>query len=70
MTKLEQIKEFVASLDPKDVGKITEWIDAYNAKLNRGRRVGLTSELPEDWQDAVQKAKVPNEFKHLDTEWK
>jgi hypothetical protein len=32
--------------------------------------VGLTSELPEDWQDAVQKAKVPNEFKHLDTELK
>jgi hypothetical protein len=33
MTKLEQFKEFVAALDPKDVRKLTEWIDAYNADL-------------------------------------
>jgi phosphoketolase len=33
MSKLDQFKEFVASLDPKDVRKLTEWMDAYNAEL-------------------------------------
>ncbi len=33
MTKLEQFKEFVSSLDPKDVRKLTEWMDEYNAEL-------------------------------------
>ncbi len=33
MTKLEEFKQFVSSLDPKDVRKLTEWIDEYNAEL-------------------------------------
>ncbi len=36
----------------------------------RDRRVGLTSELPEEWAEAVRNAKVPDEFAHLDDELK
>jgi prevent-host-death family protein len=36
----------------------------------RDRRVGLTSELPEEWVEAVRSAKVPDEFAHLDAELK
>jgi prevent-host-death family protein len=36
----------------------------------RDRRVGLATELPEEWHDAVRQAKVPDEFKHLDDELK
>jgi prevent-host-death family protein len=34
----------------------------------RDRRVGLTTELPEEWIEAVRDAKVPEEFAHLDDE--
>ena len=34
------------------------------------RRVGPTSELPEEWVEAVLQAKVPDEFAHLDAEIK
>ncbi len=34
------------------------------------RRVGLTSELSEEWVKAVQTAKVPDEFAYLDAELK
>ena len=33
----------------------------------RDRQVGLTTELPEEWVEAVRHAKVPEEFAHLDT---
>lgn len=36
----------------------------------RDRRVGLTTELPEEWVEAVRAAKVPDEFAHLDAELK
>jgi prevent-host-death family protein len=36
----------------------------------RDRRVGLASELPEDWIEAVRAAKVPDEFAALDAELK
>ena len=36
----------------------------------RDRRVGLTTELPEEWREAVLDAKVPNEFAFLDDELK
>jgi PHD/YefM family antitoxin component YafN of YafNO toxin-antitoxin module len=36
----------------------------------RDRLVGLTSELPEEWVEAVRTAKVPDEFAHLDAELK
>ena len=34
------------------------------------RRVGLTSELPDEWIEAVRKAKVPDEYARLDAELK
>jgi prevent-host-death family protein len=36
----------------------------------RDRRAGLTAELPEEWVEAVRRAKVPGEFAHLDAELK
>ena len=36
----------------------------------RDRQVGLTAELPEEWVEAVRKARVPDEFAHLDAELK
>jgi len=36
----------------------------------RDRRVGLTTELPEDWGEAVRNAKVSDEFAPLDAELK
>ncbi len=32
----------------------------------RDRRVGLTTELSEEWIEAVRSAKVPDEYAHLD----
>jgi prevent-host-death family protein len=36
----------------------------------RDRRVGLTTELTDEWGEAVRHAKVPDEFTHLDAELK
>jgi prevent-host-death family protein len=36
----------------------------------RDRRVGLTTELGEEWTEAVRGAEVPAEFAHLDAELK
>ncbi len=36
----------------------------------RDRQVGLTTELPEEWVEAVCSANVPDEFAHLDAELK
>jgi prevent-host-death family protein len=36
----------------------------------RDRQVGLTTELPEEWVDAVRSAKVPEEFAPLDADLK
>lgn len=36
----------------------------------RDRRVGSTSELPEEWLEAVRSAEVSDEFAHLDAELK
>jgi prevent-host-death family protein len=36
----------------------------------RDRRVGLTTELPEEWTEAVGESKVPDEFAHVDAELK
>jgi len=36
----------------------------------RDRRVGLATELPEEWVEAVRNAEVPDEFAHLDAELK
>jgi prevent-host-death family protein len=34
----------------------------------RDRRVGLTTDLPDEWIEAVQQAKAPEEFAALDSE--
>jgi len=34
----------------------------------RSRNVGLTSELPDEWVEAARRAKVSEEFDHLDDE--
>jgi PHD/YefM family antitoxin component YafN of YafNO toxin-antitoxin module len=44
--------------------------DEYARLKRRDRRVGLASELPEEWIEAVRKAKVPDEYAHLDGELK
>lgn len=36
----------------------------------RDRHAGLTTELPEEWVEAVRQAKVPDEFAHLNAELK
>jgi len=36
----------------------------------RDRQVGLTTELTDEWLEAVRHAKVPDEFAHLDAELK
>jgi prevent-host-death family protein len=36
----------------------------------RDRQVGLTTELAEEWVEAVRHAKVPDAFAHLDAELK
>ena len=36
----------------------------------RDRRVGLATKLPEEWIEAVGRAKVPDEFAPLDAELK
>ena len=33
MTKLEKIEQDIASLDPKDVRKLAEWLEEYKAEL-------------------------------------
>ena len=34
----------------------------------RDRQVGLTTDLAEEWVDAVRTAKVPEEFAHIDAD--
>lgn len=40
----------------------------YKRLKRRDRQVGLTSELSEEWIEAVRHAKVPDEYAHLDSE--
>ena len=40
----------------------------YSRLKRRDRQVGLTTDLPEEWVDAVRQAKVPDEFAHLNAE--
>jgi prevent-host-death family protein len=44
--------------------------EEYARLKRRDRRAGLTADLPEEWVDAVRKARVPDEHKHLDRELK
>ena len=44
--------------------------DEYARLTRHERRIGLTLELPEEWEEAVRRAKVPDEFGHLDAELK
>lgn len=44
--------------------------EEYARLKRRDRRVGLAEDLPEEWVDAVRRAKVPDEFAALDAELK
>ena len=45
-------------------------VEEWERLRRRDRRVGLASELPQEWAEAVRDAKVPEEFSHLDAELK
>lgn len=45
-------------------------VDEYQRLKRRDRRVFRTSELPDEWLEAVEKAKVPDEYADLDDELK
>lgn len=45
-------------------------VEEWERLKRRDRRVSLTSELPEEWIEAVRDAKVPDEFAALDDELK
>lgn len=45
-------------------------VEEWERLRRRDRRVGLASELPEEWVAAVRDAKVPDEFAHLDADLK
>jgi prevent-host-death family protein len=45
-------------------------VEDWERLKRRDRRVGLTSELPDEWIETVRDAKVPDEFAHLDDELK
>lgn len=44
--------------------------EEWNRLKRRGRRVGSSAELPEEWLEPVRRAKVPDEFAVLDDELK
>lgn len=44
--------------------------DEWERLRRRDRRVGLTTDLSDEWFEAVRVAKVPEEFAHLDAELK
>lgn len=45
-------------------------VEEYARLKRRDRRVFLTSELPDEWIEAVENAKVPDEYAYLDEELK
>ena len=45
-------------------------VEEYQRLKRRDRRVFLTSEIHEEWIEAVSKAKVPDEYAYLDVELK
>lgn len=45
-------------------------VEEYQRLKRRDRRVFRTSELPDEWVEAVEKAKVPDEYAYLDAELK
>jgi prevent-host-death family protein len=42
--------------------------EEYARLKRRDRQVGLAADLPEEWIDAVRRAKVPDEFADLNAE--
>jgi len=42
--------------------------DEWKRLERRDRQVGLSSELPAEWLEAVRNARSPEEFAHLDAE--
>jgi hypothetical protein len=44
--------------------------EEWNRLKQRDRRVGSTTELPNEWLEPVRRSKVPDEFANLDDELK
>jgi prevent-host-death family protein len=45
-------------------------VEEWERLKRRDRRVGLTSELPAEWVEAVRSAQVPDVFENLDPDLK
>ena len=45
-------------------------VEEYERLKRRDRRVGLTAELSDEWIEAAEKAKVPDQYAYLDAELK
>jgi prevent-host-death family protein len=45
-------------------------VEEYQRLKRRDRRVFRTVDLPDEWIEAIEKAKVPDEYAHLDAELK
>jgi prevent-host-death family protein len=45
-------------------------VEEWERLKRRDRRVGLTEELPPEWEEAIRTAQVPSEYGHLDAELK
>jgi PHD/YefM family antitoxin component YafN of YafNO toxin-antitoxin module len=43
-------------------------VEEWERLKRRDRRVGLTTELPEEWVEAVRQAEISEEFGHLDAD--
>jgi prevent-host-death family protein len=45
-------------------------VEEWERLKRRDRKAGLTTELPDEWIEAVREARVPDEFADLDAELK
>lgn len=59
-----------AGIDAAERGDFATDDEVVGVRRKFDRRVGLTTELPEEWAVAVRTAKVPEESAHLDIELK
>jgi hypothetical protein len=53
-----------------DKARVEPVVITKHGRERRDRRVGLTTEFPEEWVEAVRKPEAPDEFAHLDAELK
>jgi hypothetical protein len=63
MTKLEKIEKEIASLDPKDVRKLADWIEEYKSELwdrqiEADAKAGRLDKLVENARKEIASGKV------------